>query len=287
MKKLLKVIVVILLCIGFSGCAFNQDKNYDEYNKRLKELRKEKEALEKEYSDLKQLLADSKNSSTIVLLADSSKNHLNDSIRIVDAYQKNAVLALEKMHDPRNNEDNYLNDIEVRGLLDKGYDLALKANKYSDIKDLVEYFSDYEFKAVYFPESDYTDKQIEDIKELNIGIVISYSNNIEDDDIIVINSIGALDEQSKSSYKSIIASKMNAAMNVGYSNGKELFDGKNFENMIKTIKKDENDGLTIFTDLDGVIKNSEETVEENSDILERMEEIQIELEVVSKELITK
>lgn len=248
MKRTIPVILTILIVVGcFIGYRYKKDiekeheagllKMSEEYNKLLKELRQQKEELNKDIETLKQETTVRGMGSTIVLLTDTNIKCLDDVVPMLDEYNYHGVIAIDDNHSPLDNLSDYLNIDDINNLVNKGYEVVLTVNNTSDVVALNNKYTNAGLTVCgfYYPNDDATLNQINSIKNMNIDVVITYLDNVDNTDIISILSIGSIDQNSKNAFESSIENSSIMAFGVGYERISEKYNHENLESMLKVM----------------------------------------------------
>lgn len=222
----------------------------EEYNSLLKDLRQEKNKLEKDLENLKAELVIKDKGSSLILLADTNSKIVNEVNKQLKEYGYTGVIAIDDYY-IEHNDGNYLTIEEITNYMNDGYDLVLCVKNSSDVVELYNKYSKLglDIKGYYFPSSDITEDQINKIKNLNIEFVITYLNTLDNEDIIPIMSIGSYETNAKTIYSSAIENSLISALSIGSLRENEQYIENNVKSMLKLMKDYETKGQTKVTDL--------------------------------------
>lgn len=266
-------------------------KQAQEYNENIKLLKQQKAQLEEQLSLEKDKLIIENMGSSIVLLADTNENHLNDTIPTLNSYGYVGVIAIDDNISPLDNIDGYLNIDDINELVQKGYELVLTIDCNSNIKDLYNKYKEYfDIKGFYCPKKDITNSQIKDIKQIGLNTVITYDGVMLDEDIFSITSIGSYDKNAKAIFDDGLKISQISAFSIGYSNSNEMYLKSNVDSMLERMNKAQTANKTLVTNITGAKLRYQEYLDtlellEYKQITNNINDLENRIENINKQII--
>lgn len=290
MKKFLKIILIIAL-IGVLCCTYflyrkQEIKNAktakiaEQYNKALKLVRKEKAELIEERKLLYEDLYLPNKGSTIVLLADTCIEHLNDAINIMNQWNMHGVITLSPYRFPDDNDEDYLNREQIDELVSNGFELVVTINN-EDIQSVYNSFIEkgYDIKGFYFENVKVNKARIDEVKKIDSELVVigDYEEGLYYKDYLLIHSYGSKQNGVKTAYKDSIGVSKTMALTVGYKDTNSQYTYSNFTAMLDLIGDYEYYGETIACNISEAKLRYQDYLallnEEKSDSINRINEI--------------
>lgn len=304
--KIIKKLILPFLCIlvFLGGCYLYMGKRYldnqiytkryklsEEYNITLKELRNEKnnlkEALELAKEEHEEL-AD--RGSTMILISNENKEIVEEVEKLLNSYRYKGVIAINDDFSPESNIEGSLNMEDFDNLIEKGYELSLVVNGFSDIISLYNKYQNLglDIKAFYFPNNDINSSQIRDIKSLNMDFIINYSTD-DYDSLIPIEIIGSYEKNASKTYENKIKKSNIIALVIGNNNESEQYSYDNVNTMLKVVKNYVRKGMTEVVNFTEAKVRYDEYQEElyatiESDSVAKIEELENKLEYLKNQL---
>lgn len=263
-----------------------------EYNEVLKDLRNERlnlnKALESTKGEHEEL---SGKGSTIILISNKNKEIVNEVEQMLDSYGYKGIIAINTNYSPEDNIEGCLNFDDINRLTEKGYELAVIADGFSDVIAIYKKYQKLglDIKAFYFPNNDMNSTQAREIKSLDVDFIINQSTN-EYGEIIPIVTIGSYEKDATNTYITNVVKSEIIALIIGEDDEQERYYQDNVETMLKVIKNYVNDELTEVVNFTGAKKRYEEyrnmlySFLENGSI-ERINELEIRFEELKKQLV--
>ena len=297
----LLTILIVLSCIA----AYIYKTNFDvrkqaemqqisqEYNSVLKQLRTEKQQLSDDIEVLKKEAIVEDMGSTIILITDTNSKCLEDIVPKLDDCGFHGVIAIDDEYSPIDEVEGYLNKEDLDYLVSKGYELVLSANSNTNVIDLYNKYIDagYDIKGYYFPNADINQNQLTNIKELGIETILLYGEEYNDDETLIIKTVGSFYQNVKTDFENSVTTSKTLAISVGHSRSIEMYDDENIKAMLKVIKGYTDTNSNVITNLteakqrydaylDYLIGSSQE------EKIKKIEELEIELSNIEEKLAT-
>lgn len=261
MKKLVVVLAVVILIIGgmlYIDAFHNskQDNKYQEiskqHNQRLKELRSEKDKLEKELEELNKETETHKMSSTILLISDTKKECLNDAIKQMNDNSYHGVIVLDYDYLPDNYNEDYLNREDIDILVNKGYELVISIDKEDSPLEQHKLFNDlgYVIKGFYI-ENEITENQTDEIESIENMVIIGNIENKDEYNSTIITKVGLCNSTVKNTFIDSVNNSSILAICTGYENTESKYNKDTFNSMLSTISpyiQDEQTQITNITE---------------------------------------
>lgn len=298
-KRLLVLFIIAMLGCGMFYYYRKQQqksatvqKMAEKYNVLLKQVREERAKLEEEFKLLHEGLTIPDKGSTIVLLADTRTEHLDDALYIMDEEDYYGVIALSPYCFPDDNIEGYLNRQQIDELVSKNFELVISINN-EDIEKTYNSFINkgYDIKGFYFENIKVNKAKIEAIKKLNPELVIigNFEGELYYDDYLLINSYGSKQSGVKTAYKDSIGVSKTVALVVGYENSKNQYTYENFVAMLELIDDYEYYNQTALCNITEAKLRFEDYLlalaEAKPDEINRIEEIKERLATIDKTLL--
>lgn len=291
MKKFLKIILIIAL-IGVLCCTYyfyrKQEikdakvaKIAQQYNAALKKVREEKASLIEERKLLYEDLYLPDRGSTIVLLADTCIEHLDDTIYLMDQWYMHGVIALSPYHFPDDNDVDYLNREQIDELVSNGFELVITINN-EDINSVYNSFIEkgYDIKGFYFENVKVNKARIDEVRKIDPELVAigDYDEGLYYNDYLLIHSYGSKQSGVKTAYNDSIGVSKTMALTVGYKDTNSQYTYENFTAMLNLISNYEYYGETMACNISEAKLRYQEYLDllsiEKTDAVNRISEIE-------------
>lgn len=300
-KKFIFIIVIIIIAVvaGFlikryANIVNDRNQLYidsETYNKGLRELRKEQEALNEELNDLNEELYTGGLGSTIFVISDTHESNLEDAIETLKWYGYKGVIVLSSRILPEDNHKGYLTREQVDELVEDGYELVIKATN-EELEKTYERFAElgYDIKGFYFEDTAVNTLMVEQIKNIDENLVIigNYLEGVGVTDSLLIHYYGSRQSNVKSYYEDSIDKSEVVALTVGHDKSVSKFEETNFLNMMNTVRKyvvsDQTEVCTISEARERHQIYLDELSEIEPEMYSRVEEIKKRLEEISQEI---